>query len=962
MTDAFASRHIGPDAADRDAMLEVIGAPSLDTLIDETVPAAIRLKEPLPLPEGLSEHRYLRRLRRIAARNELFRSYIGLGYYDCVTPAVIQRNVLENPGWYTPYTPYQAEIAQGRLEALLTFQTMVGDLTGMEIANASLLDEATAAAEAMTLLYRVQAKRTAGAGGAPRFFAAASCFPQTLDVLRGRAEPLGIELVVGDPETAALDGRTFGALVQSPDEAGCVHDLSAFITRAHTSGVLVAVATDLLSLVLLTPPGEWGADVAFGNSQRFGVPPGYGGPHAAFFATRQDYVRQTPGRIIGVSVDRHGYPAYRMALQTREQHIRREKATSNICTAQALLANIAALYAVYHGPAGLTAIARRVHGRAVALARALAAMGIEQRNPLFFDTLRVIVPSVPGRDGVERVRQAALASRMNFRYRDDGSINVALDETTDENDLAAIVSVFAAVVGAPDPGRPADVDPGDAGFSGSLGRRSTFLSHPVFNTHHSETEMMRYVRRLERKDIGLDTSMIPLGSCTMKLNAAAEMLPITWPEFARLHPFAPLEQAEGYRQILSELEFALCMVTGLAAVSLQPNSGAQGEFTGLMVIRAYHRSRADERRNVVLIPTSAHGTNPATTVMAGMKVVVVASRSDGSVDVDDLRAKAAAAGSSLAALMITYPSTHGVFEEEIREICAIVHGHGGLVYMDGANMNAQVGLTSPAAIGADVCHLNLHKTFAIPHGGGGPGMGPIAVASHLAPFLPRHALVRTGGAKGIHAVAAAPWSSANILLISYGYMHMLGGPGMTDASRYAILNANYIKSRLEPHFPVLYAGARGRVAHEMVFDLRELKQRSGVDETDVAKRLMDYGFHAPTVSFPVPGTLMIEPTESEPKEELDRFCDAMIAIRREIQAVIDGKADARDNVLKMAPHTARELTADAWTHPYSREQAAFPAPFVRERKVWPSVGRIDNPHGDRNLVCACPPMEAFADA
>jgi glycine dehydrogenase len=960
MSEAFASRHIGPDAAGRDAMLAAIGVPSLDALIDETVPDAIRLKEPLPLPDGLSEHRYLRRLRGTAARNQVFRSYIGLGYYDCVTPAVIQRNVLENPGWYTPYTPYQAEIAQGRLEALLTFQTMVGDLTGMEIANASLLDEATAAAEAMTMLYRVQAKRIATAGGAPRFFAASSCFPQTLDVLRGRAEPLGIELVVGDVGSAAFDTRTVGALVQSPDEAGCVHDLAPLIARAHASGVLVAVATDLLSLVLLTPPGECGADVAFGNSQRFGVPLGYGGPHAAFFATRQEYVRQTPGRIIGVSVDRHGHPAYRMALQTREQHIRREKATSNICTAQALLANIAALYAVYHGPAGLTTIARSVHAHAVALTRVLGAMGIEQRNPAFFDTLRLALPG--GAEAAARVRQGALASQINFRYRDDGTVNVAVDETTDADDLRTIASVFAGAVGAPAPSAIVVAADEPPSFAPALARRSAFLSHPVFNTHHSETEMMRYIRRLERKDVGLDTSMIPLGSCTMKLNAAAEMLPITWPEFARLHPFAPREQAKGYEQILSELVFALAMVTGLADVSLQPNSGAQGEFTGLMVIRAYHRSRGDEKRNVVLIPTSAHGTNPATTVMAGMKVVVVSSRSDGSVDVNDLRAKADAAGTALAALMITYPSTHGVFEEDIRDICAIVHGHGGQVYMDGANMNAQVGLTSPGAIGADVCHLNLHKTFAIPHGGGGPGMGPIAVARHLAPFLPRHALVETGGANGIHAVAAAPWSSANILLISYGYMHMLGGPGMTDASRFAILNANYVKARLQPHFPVLYTGARGRVAHEMVFDLRGLKQASGVDETDVAKRLMDYGFHAPTVSFPVPGTLMIEPTESEPKEELDRFCDAMIAIRREIQAVIEGKADPRDNVLKMAPHTAHEVAGDTWTHPYSREQAAFPAPFVRERKVWPAVARIDNPHGDRNLVCACPPVEAFAEA
>ncbi len=961
----FQSRHIGPDPAERDAMLRVVGASSIDALMDEAIPARIRLKEPLDLPDGQSEHQFLSDLRRVAACNQVFTSHIGLGYYDCITPSVILRNVLENPGWYTPYTPYQAEIAQGRLEGLLNFQTMVRDLTGMEIANASLLDEATAAAEAMTMMHRVQAKRIDGVNGPARCFVADSCFPQTIEVLRARAEPLGIELGVGDFRSATLGPGVFGALVQSPDEAGAVHDLREFIARAKAEGVLVAVATDLLSLTLLTPPGELGADVVFGNSQRFGVPMGYGGPHAAFFATLEKHVRQAPGRIIGVSVDAHGNSAYRMALQTREQHIRREKATSNICTAQALLANIAGFYAVYHGPKGLTAIARRVHAYAKLLERELAKLGVRQTNDAFFDTPRFEVPG--GKPAAERIRQAALASRINFRYRDAGTINVALDETTDTDDVAAIVTAFAAGTGAavaPTIDRSADGLAVD--YPRGLARTSPFLAHQVFNTHHSETQMMRYIRRLERKDVGLDTSMIPLGSCTMKLNAASEMLPITWPEFSGLHPFAPVEQAAGYQQIFRELEAALCTISGFAAVSLQPNSGAQGEFAGLVVIRAYHRDRGQAARDVVLIPASAHGTNPASAVMAGMRVEVVASTREGNIDVDDLRAKAAEHKDRLAALMVTYPSTHGVFEESIQDICAIVHQHGGQVYMDGANMNAQVGLTSPAAVGADVCHLNLHKTFSIPHGGGGPGMGPIGVAPHLAPYLPGHPLVKTGGTRAIHALSAAPWSSASILLISYAYIKMLGGNGMSDATRYAILNANYIKSRLEPHFPVLYTRPNGRVAHEMIFDLRPLKQASGpggpgsIDETDVAKRLMDFGFHAPTVSFPVAGTLMIEPTESEPKEELDRFCEAMIAIRAEIQAVIDGRADPKDNVLKNAPHTAAAVSADEWRHAYSRQQAAFPLPFVRANKFWPSVGRIDNPYGDRNLMCSCPPLAAYA--
>jgi len=947
--ESFSTRHIGPDPTERDAMLRATGAASMDALMEEAIPQRIRLSKPLQIPSGNSEYEFLRELRSLAAGNQIFKSYLGLGYSDCLTPSVILRNVLENPGWYTPYTPYQAEMAQGRLESLLNFQTVVCDLTGMEVANASLLDEATAAAEAMTLLHRVHSKSTS------KFFIADNCFPQTIDVLRARAEPLGLELIIGDFRTADLSGA-FGALLQTPDEAGLIHDLREFLARAKHAGVLVAVGSDLLSLTLLTPPGEMGADVVFGNSQRFGVPLGYGGPHAAFFATREKFVRQVPGRVIGVSVDVHGNTAYRMALQTREQHIRREKATSNICTAQALLANIAAMYAVYHGPRGLTAISRRVHGFAKLLERELAKVGVAQRNEIFFDTLRLEPP--PGT--LDKIRKAALDARINFRYRDDGAINVALDEATDLRDLEAIVKAFAKGTGA-DP----RIDFSAAGlvteYPDAFARTSDFLTHPVFNTYHSETQMMRYIRGLERKDIGLDTSMIPLGSCTMKLNAASEMLPVTWPEFGKLHPFVPVEQAAGYQQIFKEIEQALCEVTGFAAVSLQPNAGSQGEFAGLMVIRAYHHERGDLMRDVVLIPASAHGTNPASAVMAGMRVVVVNSTSEGNIDVGDLKMKAEAHRANLSALMVTYPSTHGVFEESIQDICAIVHANGGQVYMDGANMNAQVGLTSPAAIGADVCHLNLHKTFAIPHGGGGPGMGPIGVAAHLAPFLPGHPVIKTGGAHAIHALAAAPWSSASILLISYGYIKMLGGDGMTDATRFAILNANYIKSRLEKHYPVLYARENGRVAHEMIFDLRPLKAQSGIDETDVAKRLMDYGFHAPTVSFPVAGTLMIEPTESESKDELDRFCDAMIAIRTEIQDIIDGKADRQNNVLKHAPHTAAAVSADDWPHPYTRHQAAYPLPFVRAKKFWPSVGRIDNPYGDRNLMCSCPPVEAFAE-
>jgi len=959
-SDWFARRHIGPSPDDRDRMLQTVEASSLDVLMDEAIPASIRLTQPLNLPPAESEHQYLRRLTTVARKNKTFRSYIGLGYHDTITPSVILRMVMENPGWYTPYTPYQAEIAQGRLESLLNFQTMVADLTGMEVANASLLDAATAAAEAMTLLHRVRGSgNRAASDRAERglFLVSDRCLPQAIDVLRTRAEPLDIDLHVGPMESMKFEPRVFGAIVEYPDQFGAVADLSAFIAQAHDAGVLVAVGADLLALALFKPPGEMGADVVYGNSQRFGVPLGYGGPHAAFFATRSAFIRQAPGRLIGVSVDAHGRKAYRMALATREQHIRREKATSNICTAQALLANMAAMYGVYHGPEGLKAIATRVHELTAILERELTALGASQTNAQYFDTVRLVLPNA-GPEGAALLRLEALAAGINFRYMADGAIGISLNETVTTADVQDIVNVFAKALSKRS--RRIDWNSDESRLPNpELRRTSSFMDHPVFNTHRSETQMMRYIRSLERKDVGLDTSMIPLGSCTMKLNAATEMLPVTWEHFSRVHPFVPVDQAQGYAQIIGELEEALAEVTGFAAVSLQPNSGAQGEFAGLMVIRAYHRDRGESHRDVVLIPASAHGTNPASASMAGMRVVVVATAPNGNVDVDDLRKKAGEHRERLSSLMITYPSTHGVFEDDIKTICSIVHENGGQVYMDGANMNAQVGLTSPASIGADVCHLNLHKTFAIPHGGGGPGMGPIGVAAHLAPYLPSHPLTKTGGARAIHAVSAAPWGSASILLISYGYIRMLGAEGMTDATRYAILNANYIKARLEHHYPVLYARANGRVAHELIFDLRAFKS-AGIEEMDVAKRLMDYGFHAPTVSFPVAGTLMVEPTESEDKGELDRFCDAMIQIRREIEAVVSGKADQRDNVLKNAPHTAEAIAAAEWSHPYSREEAAYPLPFVRLTKFWPSVGRIDNPYGDRNLFCSCPPVEAFA--
>ncbi len=937
-------------------MVAAVGVESLDALIDEAVPKQIRLTEPLDVPGPETEPEFLARMQAVGARNKPGRPFIGLGYYGCFTPSVILRNVFENPGWYTPYTPYQAEVAQGRLEALLNFQTMVSDLTGMPVANASLLDEATAAAEAMALLHRAQTRTRPDAN---RFLVSSGCFPHTIDVVRGRAEPLGISIDVGDPSSWSLSGPdsegVFGVLLQYPAQDGEVAAIDGLIEQAHAGGVLVAVCSDLLALTLLTPPGELGADVVVGNSQRFGVPLGYGGPHAAFFATRTEFARQTPGRIIGLSVDRHGHAAYRMSLQTREQHIRRERATSNICTAQALLANMAGFFAVYHGPEGLRAIAARVHGYTRQLDEGLRALGCASRHTCFFDTLTLRLSDA----ALSSIRAEATEAGLYFRYVGN-TVGISLDETTTDADVQAILSIAAAAVGR---AAPTVVDTAESvtpNWPEPLIRRSAFLTHPVFHRHRSETQMMRYLKQLERKDIGLDTSMIPLGSCTMKLTAATQMRPVSWPEFSSVHPFMPVEGASGYQELFRELEASLCAITGLSAVSLQPNSGAQGEFAGLMVIRAYQRSRGAMRRDVVLIPASAHGTNPASAAMAGMRVVIVACDEQGNVDVTDLRAKAEAYADTLCALMVTYPSTHGVFEDAIAEICDLVHTRGGQVYMDGANMNAQVGLTSPAAIGADVCHINLHKTFAIPHGGGGPGMGPIAVAAHLAPFLPGHAVVPVGGESAIPAIAAAPWGSASILLISHGYMRLLGPGGMTRATKVAILNANYLKARLAPHFDVLYTRANGRVAHEMIFDLRAFKA-GGVTELDVAKRLMDYGFHAPTVSFPVPGTMMVEPTESESREELDRFCEALIAIRGEIQAVVDGHADPVDNPLKNAPHTAAEATADTWSHSYTRERAVYPTRFVREHKVWPTVGRINDAHGDRHLICSCPPVDSYQD-
>jgi glycine dehydrogenase len=949
-TDSFASRHIGPRDAHTQEMLAFLGYSSLDELIDAAVPARIRMRKPLALPDGRAEFEALRAMRQTAARNELYRSYIGMGYADTITPPVIQRNILENPGWYTAYTPYQAEIAQGRLEALLTFQTMVMELTAMEIANASLLDEGTAAAEAMALSHAVREDRR-------RYFVSDECHPQTIDVVRTRARARGWEVVVGDWRTYRVDESTFGALVQYPTTDGAVVDYREFTERAHAAGALVTVAADLLSLALLVPPGEWGADVVVGNSQRFGVPMGFGGPHAAFFATKDEFRRQLPGRIIGISRDADGRSALRMALQTREQHIRREKATSNVCTAQVLLAVIAAMYAVYHGPQGIEAMARRVHRYAEILARGLEALGFTIRHEVFFDTVRVevgqgLAPSIIGR---------ARAQKINLRQLTPDAVCIALDETVTEADLRDLLAVFAGGKRDAPALEPLDAEVDDR-FDERFARTSAFLTHPVFSSHHSETEMLRYLRKLESRDLSLTHSMISLGSCTMKLNATAEMFPITWPEFARPHPFAPLDQLKGYQELFTRLEHALAEITGFAAVSLQPNAGSQGEYAGLLVIRAYHESRGESHRDVCLIPQSAHGTNPASAVMAGMQVVVVKTDPNGNIDLADLAAKAKEHSARLAAIMVTYPSTHGVFEEGIVDVCRIVHEHGGQVYLDGANMNAMVGLARPGDIGGDVCHLNLHKTFCIPHGGGGPGMGPIGVASHLAPFLPGHAVVRQPGDQRTGAVSAAPWGSASILPISMMYVDMMGGPGLTLATKMAILNANYVARRLEPHYPVLYKGANGLVAHECIVDPRGVKATSGVEVEDIAKRLIDYGFHAPTVSFPVAGTLMIEPTESEPKAELDRFCDALIQIREEIREIESGTADRKDNVLKNAPHPVRRVVSDSWSHAYPREQAAFPTAWVREHKFWPAVGRVESAYGDRNLVCSCPPTDAYAES
>ena len=951
----FVRRHIGPGDEQIAAMLGALGLGSLDELIDKTVPAAIRSERPLNLDAAKSERMMLSTLRRMAGRNRVFVSMLGMGYHGTVIPGVILRNVLENPAWYTAYTPYQAEVSQGRLEALLNFQQMIVDLTGMELANASLLDEATAAAEAMAMVQRLS-KSTS-----KRFLVSDDCHPQTIDVLRTRAGSLGIEVVVGDVFDGLGGEDMFGVLIQYPGSGGAVRDLRGVIGQAHDKGALAVVAADILALAILTPPGEMGADVVVGSTQRFGVPMGYGGPHAAYFATRDKYKRAVPGRIIGVSVDSAGKPALRMALQTREQHIRREKATSNICTAQVLLAVLAAMYAVYHGPDGIKTIALRAHRMIQILVEGLRRLGVEVVTEAFFDTVTVRVPGQ-----ARRIAAKARESRINLRIIDRDHLGIAFDETTKQADLRALWRVFATRAG-----RQLDIVEIDAMvpecIPDSLWRTSTYLDHPVFHLYHGETEMLRYLRWLAAKDLALDRAMIPLGSCTMKLNATAEMIPVTWRQFGSMHPFAPLDQTQGYQQLFEELEAMLCEVTGFEAVSLQPNAGSQGEYAGLLVIRQYHRSRGEGGRDVCLIPASAHGTNPASAHLAGLEVVVVACDVDGNVDVGDLRAKAAEHAGRLAALMITYPSTHGVFEEAIREICDVVHDHGGQVYLDGANLNALLGICRVGEIGADVAHINLHKTFAIPHGGGGPGMGPIGVRRHLAPYLPDHPMVEglnpAAGADGtIGAVSAAPWGSAGILPISWAYIAMMGGPGLTRATQVAILGANYIAHRLAPHYPVLYTGKNGMVAHECIIDLRPLKESSGVTVDDVAKRLVDYGFHAPTMSFPVPDTLMVEPTESEAKRELDRFCDAMIQIRKEIDDIEQGRADPEDNLLSNAPHTHHLLLETPWSRPYTKEAAYFPLHALREDKYWPPVGRVDNVHGDRNLVCTCPPMAAYQEA
>ncbi len=944
----FIHRHIGPSERDSLAMLKVLGMSSLEELIDKTVPEPIRIQAPLQLEENCSEYVALDRLRQIASQNEVFRSYIGMGYHDCITPPVIQRNIFENPGWYTQYTPYQPEISQGRLEALLNFQTMIADLTGMPFANASLLDEGTAAAEAMNMCYALSKEER------DCFFISELCHPQTIEVVRTRADAKGISVVVGDHATFDFSRSVCGALLQYPATDGAIIDYTGFVERAHRSGALVTVAADLLALTLLKAPGEFGADVAVGTTQRFGVPLGYGGPHAAYIATRDEYKRSMPGRIVGVSRDPQGNPALRLALQTREQHIRREKATSNICTAQVLLAVMASMYAVYHGPGGLSRIARRIHALTRVLAQALEQLGYKVGPELYFDTIRVELEKEP----LARILDAARARKINLRVLHDSAVGISLDETVNGADLMDLVAIFDERRGLMESEIERLAEKADAPFPQPFARTSAYLTQPVFNRYHSETELLRYTRQLEARDLSLTTSMIPLGSCTMKLNATVEMYPVSWPEFGKIHPFAPLDQAAGYRTLFQHLEKALAEITGFAGVSLQPNSGAQGEFTGLLVIRKYLQSVGEGHRNVCLIPHSAHGTNPASAIMAGYKVVVVECDDQGNVDVADLKTKAGAHARELGALMITYPSTHGVFEEAIKEICSIVHAHGGQVYMDGANMNAQVGLCRPGDVGADVCHLNLHKTFSIPHGGGGPGVGPIAVAAHLAPFLPKHPVIQVGGEKGTGPVSSAPYGSASVLPISWIYITLMGERGLTEATRYAILNANYIAKRLDPYYPVVYRGKHGMIAHECILDLRPLKKSAGIEVDDVAKRLMDYGFHAPTVSFPVAGTMMVEPTESESKEELDRFCEAMIAIRKEAEAIEHGRMDPKDNPLKNAPHSAKSLLTEPWTHPYSRLEAGFPTGMTRENKFWPAVGRVDNVYGDRHLIAVLAPPKS----
>ena len=947
----FIPRHIGPNEQDTRQMLRTIGESSVSSLVDKTVPAGIRMDHTLNLPEAMGEHEYLEHVKEVSLKNKVYTNYIGQGYYDTITPSVILRNIFENPGWYTQYTPYQAEISQGRLESLLNFQTMVSDLTGLPIANASLLDEATAAAEAMTMFFNSLNKQDHI--DRPRFFVDKEIFPQTLDVLYTRATPIGIELVVGDYKNAKIDQGYFGAIVQYPNDKGSVEDYRNFINDVHAEGAFVAMATDLLALTLLTPPGELGADVAIGCAQRLGVPLGFGGPHAAFMSCKDDFKRTIPGRIIGVSIDAQGNRALRMALQTREQHIKREKATSNICTAQALLANMAAMYAVFHGPDGLKDIASRIALLTQTVAEAIEDRGFELVSQNFFDTIVVKT------DAVATIRTKAERQFINLRYIDDKHIGISIDETTSIDKLYDLINCFEN-----------DKDPVAFDIKqdeelhhipAALMRSSAYLTHPVFNTHRSESQMMRYIKSLENKDLSLNTSMISLGSCTMKLNAASEMMPLSWSHWSRIHPFVPTEQAGGYKFILDELSKYLCEITAFDACCLQPNSGAQGEYAGLLTIKAYHDSRGDYHRNVMLIPISAHGTNPASAVMVGMKVVVVKALENGYVDVEDLKLKAAQHAANLSGIMITYPSTYGVYEETIKDITAIIHQHGGQVYMDGANMNAQVGLTAPGLIGADVCHLNLHKTFAIPHGGGGPGMGPICVKKHLAPFLPSHTFERNGDAS-TGAVSAAPFGSASILLISYGYIRMLGKDGVRAATEYAILNANYMRSRLRGKYDILYTNHNGECAHEFIVDLRPFKKSAEIEAEDVAKRLMDYGFHAPTMSFPVPGTIMIEPTESEDKAELDRFCDALLSIREEIREIEEGRMDKKDNPLKNAPHTQHVATADEWKHPYSRQQAVFPLYYVTLNKFWPSVGRVNNTHGDRNLICTCEPVSSYMEA